>query len=720
MLLGVLLSNVVANEPWPELTDVADPRPLPGSALLTLRGDIASNVVDGVHRFLDRKIVEVNQARSTRPPLIDLEALAKMLGCSGVQSGSTSMEHYTDETGIIALAEHERYRVYTVRWTVYEGVEGEGLLFVPVEDIRADLVYVPDAGEWPAWLEGGRLASAGIRVLMPMLIDRNPSGYRMSRRDWLYRPAFELGRHLIGYEVDKICGAAQCLRNTAPSQRPMGLIGEGEGGLMALYSAPFQEAFSQVMISGYFGLGRTSFQAPAYRTLFGKLNAFGDAEVAAMLGQRHLLLHHGHYPELVVPSGSNAKPGVLRAVSDQEFETEWKRLHAIASGLKIERVDTEPLDALYQGLTGNSLPKTGNEPLSFLRNRPQVEAVQKKQVAQIDRYNQRLLRKSAREREEFGPGWNFDSIETFEESAEWYRKHFREQVIGTFDEALVPAMPRTRLVKTAEGVDMYEVVLNVYPELIAYGWLLVPQDIAVGERRPVVVCQHGLEGRPQDVVGKEKYHAYKAFATRLAQEGFVTFAPQNLYILKDRFRQLQFKANSIGKTLFSVMTSQHQQMLDWLQTLRFVDGGRIGFYGLSYGGKSAMRIPPLVPDYKAVICSADFNEWIWKNASSKAKYSYAQLGEYEIFEWNLGQTFNYSDMAALIAPRPFMVERGHYDGVAPDEKVAHEYARVRRMYARLGIADRTDIEWFNGPHTINGKGTFEFLRRHLGPVRQNP
>jgi hypothetical protein len=89
-------------------------------------------------------------------------------------------------------------------------------------------------------------------------------------------------------------------------------------------------------------------------------------------------------------------------------------------------------------------------------------------------------------------------------------------------------------------------------------------------------------------------------------------------------------------------------------------------------------------------------------------------GEYEIFEFNLGRTFNYAEMAALIAPRPFMVERGHFDGVAPDEMVAHEFAKVRHLYeARLGIGERCEIEWFNGPHTINGQGTFEFLHRHL-------
>ncbi|MEX0792474.1 MAG: hypothetical protein WD045_05025, partial [Pirellulaceae bacterium] len=196
--------------------------------------------------------------------------------------------------------------------------------------------------------------------------------------------------------------------------------------------------------------------------------------------------------------------------------------------------------------------------------------------------------------------------------------------------------------------------------------------------------------------------------------GFITFAPQNPYIFKDRFRTLQRKANPLGKTLFSVIVPQHQQMVDWLKTQANVDPKRIGFYGLSYGGKSAMRIPPLVPDYCLSICSADFNEWVDKNASTRNPRSYVWTGEYEIFEFDLASTFNYAEMAALIAPRPFMVERGHFDGVADDEMVGFEFAKVRHLYAaRLKIPERCEIEWFDGPHAINGEGTFDFLHRHL-------
>ena len=91
-----------------------------------------------------------------------------------------------------------------------------------------------------------------------------------------------------------------------------------------------------------------------------------------------------------------------------------------------------------------------------------------------------------------------------------------------------------------------------------------------------------------------------------------------------------------------------------------------------------------------------------------------QVTKFGTTEFDLGSTFNYAEMAALIAPRPFMVERGHFDGVAPDEWVGFEFAKVLHLYqARLGIGDRAELEWFVGPHEIHGVGTFEFLRKHL-------
>jgi hypothetical protein len=144
-----------------------------------------------------------------------------------------------------------------------------------------------------------------------------------------------------------------------------------------------------------------------------------------------------------------------------------------------------------------------------------------------------------------------------------------------------------------------------------------------------------------------------------------------------------------------------------------VDPKRIAFYGLSDGGKTAMRVPAVEKRYCLSICSGDFNEWIGKNVSVDLDRSYMWTGEYEMPEFDLGHTFNYAEMAYLIAPRPFMVERGHDDPVGTDEMVAYEYAKVRRLYAKLTVPDRTAIEWFSGGHQINAKGTFAFLKQQL-------
>jgi hypothetical protein len=169
-----------------------------------------------------------------------------------------------------------------------------------------------------------------------------------------------------------------------------------------------------------------------------------------------------------------------------------------------------------------------------------------------------------------------------------------------------------------------------------------------------------------------------------------------------------------------ITVAQHERLLDWLSGLPFVDGSRIGFYGLSYGGFTSVRVPALLERYALSINSAEFNDMALKKASVHDLYSYPFYNTYEVFEFNLANTFGYADLAGLIAPRPFMVERGHQDGVAPDEWVAAEYAGVRRLYARLGIPGRTAIEFFNGPHTIHGVGTFEFLHKHLNwPLRKD-
>jgi hypothetical protein len=219
----------------------------------------------------------------------------------------------------------------------------------------------------------------------------------------------------------------------------------------------------------------------------------------------------------------------------------------------------------------------------------------------------------------------------------------------------------------------------------------------------------------QFVVDPALRNGYNNFTAKLAERGFIVYAPQNPYVGEPefQFRLMQRKANPLKRSLFSVILAQSERMLEWLSSLPFVDAERIGFYGLSYGGQTALRVPPLLKRYAVSISSGNFTEWIWKTASFDHRETFLYAGGYDHFDFNMGNTFNDADLANLIAPRPFMVERGHSDGVSSDEWVAYEYAKVRRHYAQLGIPDRTAIEFFVGGHEIRAEGTFEFLHRHL-------
>jgi hypothetical protein len=63
-----------------------------------------------------------------------------------------------------------------------------------------------------------------------------------------------------------------------------------------------------------------------------------------------------------------------------------------------------------------------------------------------------------------------------------------------------------------------------------------------------------------------------------------------------------------------------------------------------------------------------------------------------------------------------MAEHGWQDGgdqTKTNESIASQFVLVQHFYERMGIADSLAIEYFEAGHTINGKGTFEFLRKHL-------
>ena len=661
--------------------------------------------------------------------------LAHILGLRDARTAIAGLSFNARTDAPALVGQTDRITIHAVSWPAFRDVTGTGLLLEPRgRDVVANVVAIPDSGQIPEQIAGltlgltpelqyaRRLAESGCRVVVPMLINREEKISRLSRREFLYRSAFELGRQLVGYEIQKTLAVVDWYKKSWPA-KPVGVIGWGEGGLITQYAAAVDTRIDAACVSGYFDSRQNIWQEPIDRNVFGLLEQFGDAELASLIAPRPFIIDAARGPETTIPGGRGA-PARVETPSLGSVKNELNRAKKLVGKLnppaRLQLVEggQKPLagQALGQFLkslsSDASLGQAGENNIPHLRKKFDAAKRHAAQFHEIDRHTQWLLRESPFVRKQFYKP-DTSSVEKFEASNEKYRTQFYDDVIGRFDRERLPLNARSRKIYDTEKWVGHEVVLDVFPNVIAYGILLLPRDLKADEKRPVVVCQHGLEGRPQDIIQGD-HHAYHDFAAKLAERGFITFSPQNLYIFTDRFRTLQRKANPLKKTLFSVIIPQHQQIVDWLKTLPYVDEKRVAFYGLSYGGKTAMRVPPVVTDYCLSICSADFNEWVDKNASTRNPHSYVNSGEYEIFEWDLGSTFNYAEMAGLIAPRPFMVERGHYDGVASDETVGWEFAKVRYLYqGKLKLKDRCEIEWFDGPHTINGKGTYDFLHRHL-------
>ena len=139
------------------------------------------------------------------------------------------------------VAENAELSIYAVRWTRLSGSRGRGAaaraqgrdqgerrrdggLRHDARAVRRDL----RRGSRPSAQSARLLAEAGCRVLVPTLIDRSDefSGNPLVRmtnlphREWIYRMAFETGRHIIGYEVDEVRAAVDWFTRAGRAEAP--------------------------------------------------------------------------------------------------------------------------------------------------------------------------------------------------------------------------------------------------------------------------------------------------------------------------------------------------------------------------------------------------------------------------------------------------------------------------------------------------------------------
>jgi dienelactone hydrolase len=764
---------------------------------LVVEGDLSIKIIEGAHQFIEEEIaqsVERRQrwwnrdftSRESYERSVDpnRKRFMKIIGvvdkteplqqfATGIrdQHPGIIMERYALDADALVVGETSRFIIYQVRWPVLNKIYGEGLLLEPKTKPVGNIIAIPDADQTPEQLVGlspgiplesqfaRRLAENGFKVLVPMIISRQflftGMMHQQTHREWLYRQAYHMGKHVIGFEVQKILSAVDWFEKSSPAKTKVGVAGYHEGGLLAFYAAAVDRRIEATLVSGYFNARESTWNEPLYRNVWGLLSEFGDAEIASLIAPRSIVIEHSTIPELIEqvikPGEAERKigawpftgyKGTLRTPDYKTLEAEFIRIGKIIpkndfqqrhviSGPNKKATNFGSDEALQKfcQLLGLAAPLVKvNEMPEDRRSAFKSEERQVRQVQEIEHHVQGLLRDSDQARNQFflyrvmpefeKRSWSTKPVHPsypparFIDESKKYQKIFREEILGQFSQPMLSPQPRSRKLYDNARWTGYEVVLDVFRNLSAAGVLLIPKDIRPGERRPVVVCQHGRDDIPQKLV-EGNNSAYNDVASKLADKGFIVYAPYNPYRGEDLYRWLDRKANTVKATLFSFILAQHDQTLRWLGGLPFVDNQRIAFYGLSYGGETAMRIPAALDGYCLSICAGDFGDWTRKVVDTHFKGSFMNTLEWEMPYFDMGSTFSYAEMAYLIFPRPFMVERGHDDLVQPTEWVAYEYGKVKYFYDQFGLADKTAIEFFNGGHSMRGEGTFDFLHKHL-------
>ena len=265
-------------------------------------------------------------AKSVQP---NRERLKKILGVVDARVPYKDLEYVSGPETPALVAETDQYKVFAVRWPVLEGVDAEGLLLEPKGKAVANVVAIPDADWTPEMIVGlaagvpkesqfaRRLAENGCRVLVPTLIDRkdswsgNPKLGRFTNqphREYIYRMAYEMGRHIIGYELQKVFAAIDWFTRDK-AHAPVGVFGYGEGGALALYAGALDPRIQVTVVSGYFNQRENVWSEPIYRNVWGQLQEFGDGELAAMMMPRKVWIEICGMPAVSGPPGTQAGRG---------------------------------------------------------------------------------------------------------------------------------------------------------------------------------------------------------------------------------------------------------------------------------------------------------------------------------------------------------------------------------------------------------------------------
>jgi dienelactone hydrolase len=259
-------------------------------------------------------------------------------------------------------------------------------------------------------------------------------------------------------------------------------------------------------------------------------------------------------------------------------------------------------------------------------------------------------------------------------------------------------------------------------------WLLVPKGVS--GRLPAVLALHETEAIGKDSAVALGGPSYVHYGHELAERGFVVLAPDVITAgervlpgskpyVTEVWDRAHPEWSAMGK-----MCADHRRGIDYLETLPFVDAGRIGVIGHSLGAYNAFFLAAFDERIKASVSSCGFTT-IGK-ASRPLAWSrtswFVHLPRLAAYLKAGIVPFDMHEVMALVAPRPVFNYTAGRDGLFPDvETIREASTQIGEVYQLLGAEERFRFLIADGPHDFppavreQAYGWLDKFLRSVGP-----
>jgi dienelactone hydrolase len=319
---------------------------------------------------------------------------------------------------------------------------------------------------------------------------------------------------------------------------------------------------------------------------------------------------------------------------------------------------------------------------------------------------------------------------TPEEARDWRTRALGKirDLLGEMPES-VPLNP-----EIVEKVDMgsyvrEKVIFDADAHSSVPAYILIPKQLDAPAR--ALLCMHG-HGPGKDAVAgittpdsrmseEEKrrsieQHNYD-YAQQFVQRGYVTFtfdfrcfgerADTSVPLYNRDLCNVHFiRGSLLGINLLALDIHDSFRALDYLCQRPEVDASRIGCVGLSFGGTMTLWTTALDKRIKAAVISGYLCE-LSTFALGNGNFCGSQ------YVPGLFRYFDIPDIAALIAPRPLLIESGIHDDGFPIESANRAYNRLQKAYEACGASDSLAHDVFDGGHSFHGELAYDWFDRWL-------